>query len=144
VISAPDAALLETVIRREGRSLLQYISEAFPLGTSSGDPAPEKLRDLAREERDAVATLIKFLARRRHTVPYLGAFPMSFTTMNYVTIEYIVPRLADDGRRAIAALEHDRAALADAEAREQVDRFLELKRRHVKALDEMAAAPVAH
>ena len=57
MISASDAALLETTIRREGRSLLQYISEASPLGKAAGDPTPEKIRDLAREERDAVATL---------------------------------------------------------------------------------------
>ncbi len=142
MISAPDAALLESAIRREGRSLLQYISEAFPLGKSSADPTPQKLRDLAQEERDALATLTRFLAKQRHTVPYLGAFPMSFTTMNFVTIEYIVPRLAADGRRAIAALERDRAALTDAEARELVARFVEMKRRHVKTLEELVPTHV--
>ena len=138
MIAAQDAALLETIIRREGRSLLQYQSEAFPWPKSSGDPTPEKVRQLAREERDAVGALVKFLARRRHTVPYLGPFPMAFTTMNFVALDFVLPRLAEDGRRAVAALERDRAALTNGEARAEVDRLLEMKRRHLKALEALA------
>jgi hypothetical protein len=143
-MAAQDAELLETIIRREGRSLLQYLSEAYPWPKSSGDPTPDRVRDLAREERDAVGSLVKFLARRRHTVAYLGAFPMAFTTMNYVSVDYVLPRLAEDGRRAVAALERDRAALTDADARAEVDRLLDLKRRHLKALEGLATAPAAH
>jgi hypothetical protein len=131
------------LIRREGRSLLQYQSEAFPRPHSSDDPTPAKLRELAREERDAVGSLVRFLSRRRHTVPYLGAFPMAFTTMNFVSLDFVLPRLAEDGRRAVADLERDRAALTDTEARAEVDRFLEMKRRHLKELEALATAPTA-
>jgi len=143
VNAAQDAALLETVIRREGRSLLQYVSEAHPWTRSAGDPTPEKVRTLAREERDALAGLTKFLARRRHLVPYLGAFPMAFTTLNFVSLDYLLPRLAEDSRRAIDALQRDRAALADAEARAELDKLLEVKRRHHKALEALSTAPAA-
>ncbi len=138
MIAAQDAALLEAVIRREGRSLLQYQSEAFPWPKSSGDPTPQRVRELAREEREAVGSLVRFLSRRRHTVPYLGAFPMAFTTMNFMSLDFVLPRLAEDGRRAVADLERDRAALSDAEARAELDRFLEMKRRHQKALEALA------
>jgi hypothetical protein len=138
VIAAQDAALLETVIRREGRSLLQYVSEAYPWAKTAGDTTPDKVRDLARQQRDAVGALTKFLSRRRHTVPYLGPFPMAFTTMNFVSLDYVLPRLADDGRRALAALERDRAALADAEARAELDKLIEQKRRHLKTLEALA------
>jgi hypothetical protein len=140
---APDAAVLEAVIRREGRSLLQYVSESFPWTTSVGDTTPDKVRDLAREERDALAVLTKFLARRRHTIPYLGAFPMAFTTMNFVALDYLLPRLAEDGRRAIDALQRDRSALAEADTRAQLDKFIELKQRHLKALEALTTAPAA-
>jgi hypothetical protein len=143
VIDPKDAALLETIVRREGRSLLQYVAEAFPWTKSPGDPLVDQVRDLARQERDAVAALTKFLARRRHTVPYLGSFPMRFTTMNFVSLDYLVPRLVEDGRQAIAALERDRAALTDADGRAEADRLLDLKRRHLKALEALKAAPAA-
>jgi hypothetical protein len=143
VIAAHDAALLETVIRREGRSLLQYLSEAYPWTRTAGDPTPDKVRALAREERDALAGLTKLLARRRHVVPYLGAFPMAFTTMNFVSLDYLLPRLVEDSRRALDALQRDRAALTDAEGRAELDKLLELKRRHHKALEALATAPTA-
>ena len=143
MIPAPDAARLEAAVRREGRSLLQYVSEAYPWTKTAGDTTPDKVRDLAREERDALGALTKFLARRRHTVPYLGAFPMAFTTMNFVSLDYLLPRLAESGRQSITALEKDRAALSDADARAEVDRFLEMKRRHLKALEALATAPAA-
>jgi hypothetical protein len=143
VISAPDAVRLETVIRREGRSLLQYVTEAFPWVQSAGDTTPEQVRTLAREDRDALSVLMKYLARQRHSVPYLGAFPMSFTTMNFVSLEYLLPRLTEEARRAVTTLESDRAALADAGAKAELDRFLDLKRRHLKALEALATAPAA-
>ncbi len=140
---AADAAVLEAVVRREGRSLLQYLSDAYPWTNSAGDTTPDKVRELAREERDALAGLTKFLARRRHAVPYLGAFPMAFTTMNFVSLDYLLPRLVEDGRRALDALQRDHAALTDADARAELDKFLDLKRRHVKALEALATAPAA-
>jgi hypothetical protein len=141
VISAPDAVRLEAAVRREGRSLLQYVSEANPWTKAAGDTAPEKVRDLAREERDALAGLTKFLARHRHAVPYLGAYPMSFTTMNFVSLDYLLPRLTESARQSLAALERDRAALADADAKAELDRLIELKRTHLKALEALTTAP---
>ncbi|HEX5270059.1 MAG TPA: hypothetical protein VFW33_06220 [Gemmataceae bacterium] len=141
MIPAPDAARLEAAIRREGRSLLQYVSEAFPWTKAVGDATPDKVRDLAREERDALGVLTKYLARQRHAVPYLGAFPMSFTTMNFVSLDYLLPRLTESARQSIAALEKDRAALADADAKAELDRLVELKKNHLKALEGLTTAP---
>ena len=47
VIAAADAARLEAVIRREGRSLLQYLSEAFPWSKTADDTTADKIRDFA-------------------------------------------------------------------------------------------------
>ncbi len=141
MIPAPDATRLEAVIRREGRSLLQYVSEAHPWTKAVGDPTPDKVRDLAAEERDALAVLTKHLTRSRHAVPYLGAFPMAFTTMNFVSLDYLLPRLTESAAQSIAALERDRAALADVEAKAELDRLIELKRRHLKALEALTTAP---
>ncbi len=142
MIPAPDAARLDAAIRREGRSLLQYVSEAYPWTKGGADTTPDKVRDLAAEERDALGALTKFLARRRYSVPYLGAFPMGFTTLNFVSLDYLLPRLVESGRQSVAALEKDRAALADADAKAELDQLIELKRRHLKALEALTTAPV--
>jgi hypothetical protein len=68
---------------------------------------------------------------------------MAFTTMNFVSIDYLLPRLAEEGHRSIDALQRDRGALTEAGARAELDRFLDLKRRHLKTLEALAAAPVA-
>jgi hypothetical protein len=68
---------------------------------------------------------------------------MAFTTLNFVSLDYLLPRLAEDGRRAVAALERDRAALTDADARAELDRLLDQKRRHLKTLEALATAPAA-
>jgi hypothetical protein len=143
VIGPQDAAVLEGIIRREGRSLLQYVSEAFPWVSAGTDGALTELRRLTAEERDAVGALTRFLARRRHTVPYLGAYPMAFTTMNYVSLGHLLPRLLEHQRRALAALEADRQALTDAEARAEVDKVLEMKRKHLQTLEALADTPAA-
>ena len=137
----PDTSRLEAAVRREGRSLLQYVSEASPWTKTVGDTTPDKVRDLAREDRAALAALTKFLARRRHAIPYLGAFPMAFTTMNFVSLDYLLPRLTESARQSVAALERDRAALSDADAKAELDRFIELKGNHLKALEALATAP---
>jgi hypothetical protein len=143
VIQPRDAALLETVIRREGRSLLQYVSESFPWTKAGADQALTQVRDLASEERDGVAALSKFLTRRRHTAPYLGPYPMGFTTMNFVSLEYLLPRLTEEQRKAVATLERDRAALTDAEAKAEVAKLIEMKRRHLKELEALPASRAA-
>jgi hypothetical protein len=145
VINPQDAAVLEGLIRREGRSLLQYVSASFPWVRTGTGETLAKLQRLTREENDAVGALSRFLARRGHAAPYLGAYPMAFTTMNYVSLDHLLPRLLEHQRRAVAALEADRAALADAGARAEVDRVLEMKRRHLQTLEALAgsAAPAA-
>jgi hypothetical protein len=144
MISPQDAARLEGIIRREGRSLLQYVSEAFPWVRTGTDEALTRLQQLVGEERDAVAALSRFLVRRRHTPPYLGSYPMAFTTMNFVSLDFLVPRLAEQQRRAIAELEKDRQALTDAEAKVEVDKVLQMKRQHLQTLEALAPATAAH
>jgi len=136
-------ALLQTVVRREARSLLQYVSEAFPWETAEERGAVAQLQQAAAEERDAVAALTRAMQRKRLTPPYLGAFPQEFTTINFVSLDHLLPQLVDAQRRAIAALERDRDALEDPDLRAGLDKVLEMKRRHLKTLESLAAKPQA-
>jgi len=132
--------ILQGIVRREGRSLLQYLSDAFPWTTINEGDALARVQQFVKEERESTAALVRFLQRRRVTPPYFGAYPMSFTTLNFITLDHLLPLLVDAERKAIAALESDLARVTDPEARNLLQGMVEMKRGHEKALEEMAAA----
>jgi hypothetical protein len=129
---------LESIIRRESRSLVQYATESFPWITEQEQLALAELRKIAGEESQAVAILGQFLLTRGRSLPYLGLYPMSFTSINYVSLEHLLPLLAEHGRQALAQMERDAPQIADVQARDMVSRYIELKRQHVKNLENLA------
>jgi hypothetical protein len=143
VIDPQTEALLQAIVRRESRSLLLYVGAAFPWTTARGGPALDRLRQLIHEEADAVAALGRYLVRRRVTPPAPGAFPTAFTSYNFVALDYLLPRLAEAQRSAVAALEQDAAALRDPPARAEVKALLEVKRRTLAGLEALAAPAAA-
>ncbi len=145
MIDAQTQALLQEVLRREGRSELMYVAEAYPWAAARGHAALDALQAVAREEAGALAALGRWMTRRRVALPYLGVFPTSFTTINFLALDYLLPRLRDRQREAVAQLERDAHAVTDPEARAQLDALLALKRRHLATLESLAStgAPAA-
>ncbi len=137
-----SAATLQAILRRESRSLLQYVREAYPWAKSGEQKTLSELDRLIDEEANSTAALARFLLRHHVRLPYLGAYPSHFTNVNYVGLDFLLPRLVEHQRGAIAALERDLAKLSDEDSRQQVQPILEMKRRHLKRLEELAA-PVA-
>jgi hypothetical protein len=139
VIDGQTQALLQEVLRREGRSELMYVAEAYPWAAARGHAARDALQALIREEADALTALGRWMTRRRVALPYLGAFPTAFTTLNFLALDYLLPRLRDLQREAVARLERDAQAVTDPEARAQLESLLALKRRHLVALESLAS-----
>ena len=52
MIDAQTYSRLQDIIRREGRSLLQYAVESFPWTNSSADARPAVLLQAAQDEAD--------------------------------------------------------------------------------------------
>jgi hypothetical protein len=141
VSDARSHAVLQDIIRRESRSLLHYVQDSFPWTTPGENAAWDHLRQLIDEENRALGDMVRYLIRQHATPPYLGSYPSDFTTLNYVSLEYLLPRLTADERQAVARLEADLAGMADPEARNHVQKHLEIKRRQLKMLEGMLAAP---
>ena len=141
MIEAPTQAVLQDVLRREGLSLLQYIRDAFPWTTVEEQEAWSLLRRAVDEDTQGLTELAQFLARRRVPLPYIGMFPVDFTSINFVSLDFVAPLLLNEQRREVAALEADLARLGDAEARAELQRLLDLKRRHLTVLEGLVAAP---
>jgi hypothetical protein len=143
VIDAQTQALLQEVVGRESRSLLMYVGDAYPWTAAPGDEALVILKDLIAEERRAVAAVGQFLVRRRLPPPFPGSYPSSFTTVNFLSLEYLVPRLVEDQRRLIEQLQRDLAAVRDPGARVPLEALLAVKRRHLPALEALVPGPPA-
>lgn len=135
-------ALLQDVVRREGRSLLQYVSEAFPWTSPQERDALAKITTMVAEEQQGAAALIKLLFKKRANPPYLGAYPMTFTNLNYISLAHLLPLLIDYQKQHIDDLETYLSRVADHDAAVQVRHILDYKRRHLRMLEEMAQPPV--
>jgi rubrerythrin len=132
------APILSDVLRRESRSLLQYVDEAFPWTPPEEQATWDQLTKLIAEERKALTALAHFLDRRRIPLPYLGSFP-DFTGVNFVSLDHLLPLLVEHQKKSIASLESDLARLSDPEAAKVLGQLLEVERRHLKTLETLAA-----
>jgi hypothetical protein len=143
-MDARTEATLQEIVRREYRSLLQYVGESFPWATADKSEALDRLHRLVVEEQAAAGEVARFLQRRHVTVPPLAPYPMDFTSLAFVSLDYLLPRLIEHQRRNIAQLERDLRDLTEADARGVVQKLLETKRSHRKVLDELTStAPAA-
>jgi rubrerythrin len=130
--------LLQDIVRRESRSLLQYVSDSFPWTTLEERQPLETLQALVAEEREGTAALARYLARKRLATPYLGSYPMAFTSINFISFEHLLPMLADDTRKSLERLEKDLGKITDPEARCLVQNVVAMKKRHLQALEALA------
>jgi hypothetical protein len=131
------AALLQRVLMRESYSLLQYLNEAFPWTPSNDRETLDQLQRLSNENQQA-ARRIAALLRRQRTVPFSGSFPAEFSTLHYVGLDHLLPRLVAAERWEIEQLARDCEQLQDHEARPPVEQLLAVKRRHLGILQSLA------
>ena len=144
-MDAETCTILQNAMRAESKSFLQYVSDAFPWTTPDELAALAKLQSLIAEEKEGAGAIAEFLTQNKQPLPYLGSYRMSFTTMNFVSLEHLLPILDKEERRAIAERERDLANLKDAEAQSVLRRVVDMKRRHLLLLQEASAAyPETH
>src|SRR5205085_539201 len=112
------------IVRRESRSFASYIADAYPWTTAAGGPALGRLRQAFEEESEAVSALGRYLARQRVPMPFMGAYPVSFTSTNFLSLEYLVPRLIEAQKQLIAALQADLKRIEPGEPRARAEALL--------------------
>ena len=139
MIDARSQALLQDIVRRASRSMLQYVGESYPWAGDGEAEVLTRVQAVIAEEEQAVEGLAAFLRRRRIGIPYLGSYPEPFTNLNYVSLDYLLPRLLDWQRSWVAILERDATLIGDAEAKAQVDALVAVARRHLEALLKIVA-----
>jgi tRNA isopentenyl-2-thiomethyl-A-37 hydroxylase MiaE len=128
---------LQELFRRENRSFLQYVNEATPWAGNGDRPLVEKIRQLAAEELESLEALADWMDSKRITLPYLGAFPTTFTNYNFVAIRKLMKPLVTEQSKELADLEADAQALTDPEAKCNVEKLVELNRKHLRDFEQM-------
>jgi hypothetical protein len=142
-MDSPTIALLQEIIRRESLSLLSYVGDAFPWTARGGDVALGQLRNIVADHKRAVSTLGQFLVKQRAAPPYVGSYPSGFTTVNFLALSHVLPRLIDTERKSLAQLEAEVHLLTDESARSAVGQLVNAKRDHLVRLEALASpAPV--
>ncbi len=137
MIDPQSRAALYNVIQHESRSLLKYLSEAFPWTADSDQQAVDKLKELAREEAAAVALVLDYLRRKRILPPGLGSYPMNFTTLNYISLDHLLPILIKHEEQRLADIEAMLAKVEDGGAKTHLKEIMALKQRLKQGLESL-------
>ncbi len=133
--------VLQEVVRRESRSLLQYVREV-PLWAGPADRiALATVKALAAQEQRAVDDLGRHLQKRKAGLTSLGPYPSGFTTVNDAALHHLLPRLVAEQAAAVTALEADLARVTDPDARAHLEKLLRLKHQHRPELEAFSAQP---
>lgn len=140
VANADLAARLQALVKSEGRSLLQYVSDSFPWTAAHDEKVRDAVLGFARAEAEALARLVRHLQKQHVAVPNLRSYPMSFTTVNFVSLGYLLPRLADEQKTHIAQVERLCNSLPEGQTRNLVGELLVLKKQHLSQLNAFAAS----
>jgi hypothetical protein len=141
VIDDPTRDRLHALVRRESRSLLQYVREV-PLWVAGPDlVAFGKLRAAAGAELKTVDALGKLLLVRKAALSFLGPFPSEFSSFNDMALKHLLPILVREQRQALVDLEADLPHVADTEAAAIVKSLVQQKHKHLAELEAMTARP---
>jgi predicted YcjX-like family ATPase len=144
-MDAGSRDLFLRLIAQGSGSLLQYVSETSPWSPGAAHAMLDKVRALASEERGEVTRFTRWLQRKHERVPFFGSYPSHFTTTNFVSIDFLLPKLVTENTREIAEGERLVSQIGDEEVRTLAQTYVDMKKRHLEALQGLTAAktPVA-
>ena len=138
-----ENAIVSRLLHRESRSFLQYVRESFPWASGKCESARAAVQRMADGEAAALAKFARLMLKKHMTLPSLGNFPDSFTDNNYLSVSYLIPKLASAQRQALTDLERDLTSVVDPDLRSASESLRDLKRSNLAELDELGAVKAA-
>lgn len=133
-----------------GRSLLQYVGEAWPWTPEDEARARETIESLVARQSDAVGRLTEFLDRRNWPIDF-GLYPVEYTDLHYVSLDFLMKQLIQNADELVTEIDavfrrcppdSDEAYLLDGVLRDQqyiANKLRELAEAHNR--QEPAGAP---
>ncbi len=135
-IPATDAERLAAIHRRESRSLLQYVREASLYAGRDKDTLAA-IHRIAQESATLSESVLDYLEKIRIAPADPGSFAMNFTDLNFTAVRSVLPKLVDEQRREVAALEGE--SFAGEDAKQVLAGLLESNRKHLRELEALGA-----
>lgn len=139
--SANTTKVLNELLVLHSRSLASYLGDAA-LWTAAGEKSARQkaFERLAASHHTFADRFTTLIFDRRGRIDS-GQFPMSFTGLHMLSLEYLAGVLIKEQQRLIAAIETRLPLLQDdAAARELAEESLGAARGHLEALQEAGAA----
>lgn len=133
--------LLNRILVLHARSLPMYLGYAQPDQLWRNPKAARVLDQIVEDHKRTVDRLAVLILENHGTIDH-GEFPMSFTGLHDLSVEYLFKQLIDRQKRFIAVIEKladmlKLAPYAQAAAREAVGEA----KGHLENLEELAAEP---
>jgi ferritin-like metal-binding protein YciE len=139
-----QASILNTLNRLyiiENRSLAMYMVDSCPWTHSGDEKASQVIAHIVADQKamsQRLADLIDAREGRLHN----GSFPMQFTDLNMVSLDYLVGELARLLRQDIEAIRACVEKLdGDREAKELAEEILGAEQAHLEALEDLTPQP---
>jgi hypothetical protein len=139
-----QASIVNTLNRLyiiENRSLPMYMVDACPWSHPGDEKTSQVFANIVADQKvmsQRLADLIDAREGRLHN----GSFPMQYTDLNLVSLDYLVGEVARLLRQDIEAIRVAADKLAgDREAQELAEEILGSERAHLEALEDLTPQP---
>lgn len=139
----PAIDVLNRILAVLNRSLPMYLANADPWTQAGDEQAAKVLARIVQDQRRDVNRLAELIIdQSAHVRP--GQWPMEFTDLNFLSLDYLLQELLRHQKLDIAQLERCVALLAhNRQARELAEEILGSEKAHLEALEDLSHQSVA-
>lgn len=134
--------LLNQLLAIEYRSLPLYLMDATPWTHPGDQAATVALRSVVKTQRSLAERIATLIGARGGAVDS-GEYPMEFTDLNFLSLDYLLKELARCGQRQVAGIESIVDRLLDTEARELAQEVLGAEKAHIEMFQDLSSRVAA-
>jgi hypothetical protein len=133
-------ALLGRLIQMGTSSLLQYTGELVPFTPPHLQSTRDKVMWMAEEEKAEVARFTRYLQKQHVRMKPPASYPSHFTTMNFCSLDYLLPKLRAEHEKEVAEIETRLPSATNEDVRRMAQGYLDMKRLHLNALRDLTVS----
>lgn len=132
---------LSRLLLIQHRSLPMFLAETSPWLPSGAEKAAETLENITLDQREFTTRLVSLLQDFGGRVEF-GSYPIGFTDMHFLSLDFLVGEMIERQHRVIPAVEACAAALdIGSPARLLADEIVGAEKAHLEALDQLVKQP---